>query len=96
MFVIIVCQVEDSQALERLQELHDAVYERACAWFENLKNRFRNQILQHFGAMPEQEANIQVHVKTKYSQFSQESGVQWQSCLSELTCILIMLSCWYS
>lgn len=52
-------KVEDSQALERLQELHDAVYERACAWFENLKNRFRNQILQHFGAMPEQEANIQ-------------------------------------
>ncbi|XP_033824155.1 LON peptidase N-terminal domain and ring finger 1, like [Periophthalmus magnuspinnatus] len=52
-------KVEDSGDLLRLQELHDAVYEQACVWFQNLKNRFRNQILQHFGAMPEQEANIQ-------------------------------------
>lgn len=52
-------KVEESGDLESLQELHDAVYAQACAWFQNLKNRFRNQILQHFGSMPEQEADIQ-------------------------------------
>uniref|UniRef100_A0A8C6WSG7 LON peptidase N-terminal domain and ring finger 1, like n=1 Tax=Neogobius melanostomus TaxID=47308 RepID=A0A8C6WSG7_9GOBI len=52
-------KVEESGDLESLQELHDAVYAQACAWFQNLKNRFRNQILQHFGTMPEQEADIQ-------------------------------------
>ncbi|XP_023274285.1 LON peptidase N-terminal domain and RING finger protein 1 [Seriola lalandi dorsalis] len=52
-------RVEDSDELERLQELHDAVYEQARVWFQNLKIRFHNQILQHFGPMPEQEADIQ-------------------------------------
>uniref|UniRef100_A0A3Q3MTC7 LON peptidase N-terminal domain and ring finger 1 n=1 Tax=Mastacembelus armatus TaxID=205130 RepID=A0A3Q3MTC7_9TELE len=52
-------KVEDSDELERLQELHDAVYEQARVWFQNLKIRFHNQILQHFGPMPEREADIQ-------------------------------------
>ncbi|XP_051239617.1 LON peptidase N-terminal domain and ring finger 1, like [Dicentrarchus labrax] len=52
-------RVEDRQELERLQELHDAVYEQARDWFQNLKIRFHNQILQHFGPMPEREADIQ-------------------------------------
>ncbi|XP_069023389.1 LON peptidase N-terminal domain and RING finger protein 1 [Embiotoca jacksoni] len=52
-------RVEDSDELERLQELHDAVYEQARVWFQNLKIRFHNQILQHFGPMPEREADIQ-------------------------------------
>ncbi|XP_072318947.1 LON peptidase N-terminal domain and RING finger protein 1 [Eucyclogobius newberryi] len=52
-------KVEDAGDLGRLQKLHDSVYEQACAWFQKLKHRFRTQILQHFGAMPEQEANIQ-------------------------------------
>ncbi|XP_040002024.1 LON peptidase N-terminal domain and ring finger 1, like [Xiphias gladius] len=52
-------RVEDSDELERLQDLHDAVYEQARVWFENLKIRFHNQILQHFGPMPEREADIQ-------------------------------------
>ncbi|KAM9857601.1 LON peptidase N-terminal domain and RING finger protein 1 [Aulostomus maculatus] len=52
-------RVEDSKELESLQELHDAVYEQACVWFQNLKIRFHNQILQHFGPMPEREADIQ-------------------------------------
>uniref|UniRef100_A0A665UUW4 LON peptidase N-terminal domain and ring finger 1, like n=1 Tax=Echeneis naucrates TaxID=173247 RepID=A0A665UUW4_ECHNA len=52
-------RVEDSDELESLQELHDAVYEQARVWFQNLKIRFHNQILQHFGPMPEQEADIQ-------------------------------------
>uniref|UniRef100_A0A3B4Z524 LON peptidase N-terminal domain and RING finger protein 1-like n=1 Tax=Stegastes partitus TaxID=144197 RepID=A0A3B4Z524_9TELE len=53
------CRVEDSDELERLQELHDAVYEQARVWFQNLKIRFHNQILQHFGPMPDREADIQ-------------------------------------
>ncbi|KAM4604339.1 LON peptidase N-terminal domain and RING finger protein 1 [Polymixia lowei] len=52
-------RVEDSEELFRLQELHDAVYEQARIWFQNLKIRFHNQILQHFGPMPEREADIQ-------------------------------------
>uniref|UniRef100_A0A3B4Z4Z3 LON peptidase N-terminal domain and RING finger protein 1-like n=1 Tax=Stegastes partitus TaxID=144197 RepID=A0A3B4Z4Z3_9TELE len=56
------CRVEDSDELERLQELHDAVYEQARVWFQNLKIRFHNQILQHFGPMPDREADIQVRL----------------------------------
>ncbi|XP_056136079.1 LON peptidase N-terminal domain and ring finger 1, like [Lampris incognitus] len=52
-------RVEDSEELVRLQELHDEVYEQARSWFQNLKIRFHNQILQHFGPMPEREADIQ-------------------------------------
>lgn len=52
-------KVEDNDELERLQQLHDAVYEQARVWFQNLKIRFHNQILQHFGPMPEREADIQ-------------------------------------
>lgn len=52
--------MEDREELEKLQELHDAVYEQAQVWFENLKIRFHNQILQHFGPMPEREPDIQV------------------------------------
>uniref|UniRef100_A0A3B4H9N9 LON peptidase N-terminal domain and ring finger 1 n=1 Tax=Pundamilia nyererei TaxID=303518 RepID=A0A3B4H9N9_9CICH len=52
-------RVEDSEELARLQELHDAVYEQARVWFQNLKIHFHNQILQHFGPMPEREADIQ-------------------------------------
>lgn len=52
-------RVAEAEELSKLQELHDAVYEQARAWFQNLKNRFRNQILQHFGPMPEREPDIQ-------------------------------------
>ncbi|KAK1885757.1 LON peptidase N-terminal domain and RING finger protein 1 [Dissostichus eleginoides] len=52
-------RVEDSEELEKLQELHDAVYEQARDWFQNLKIHFHDQILQHFGPMPEREADIQ-------------------------------------
>lgn len=53
-------QVNDEEELEKLQVLHDHVYDQARKWFQNLENRFRNQILQHFGPMPEREADIQV------------------------------------
>ncbi|KAG7485219.1 LON peptidase N-terminal domain and RING finger protein 1 [Solea senegalensis] len=52
-------RVENSDELERLQELHDAVYEQARVWFQNLKIHFHNQILQHFGPMPGREDDIQ-------------------------------------
>uniref|UniRef100_A0A3P8VKU3 LON peptidase N-terminal domain and ring finger 1 n=1 Tax=Cynoglossus semilaevis TaxID=244447 RepID=A0A3P8VKU3_CYNSE len=52
-------RVEDSNELKNLQTLHDAVYEQARVWFQNLEIRFHNQILQHFGAMPEREDDIQ-------------------------------------
>uniref|UniRef100_A0A8C7G6F5 LON peptidase N-terminal domain and ring finger 1 n=2 Tax=Oncorhynchus kisutch TaxID=8019 RepID=A0A8C7G6F5_ONCKI len=52
-------KVSDSEELTQLQQLHDAVYEQAHTWFQNLNNRFSHQILQHFGAMPEREPDIQ-------------------------------------
>ena len=61
--MIPVRQVEDSEELEKLQELHDAVYEQARNWFQNLKIHFHEQILQHFGPMPEREADIQVNIQ---------------------------------
>lgn len=56
-----VNQVNNEEELLNLQELHDQLYEQARTWFQNLKTRFRNQILQHFGPMPEREADIQVN-----------------------------------
>ncbi|XP_063075475.1 LON peptidase N-terminal domain and ring finger 1, like isoform X2 [Engraulis encrasicolus] len=52
-------KVNNEEELLNLQELHDQLYEQARTWFQNLKTRFRNQILQHFGPMPEREADIQ-------------------------------------
>ncbi|MED6234942.1 hypothetical protein ATANTOWER_009165 [Ataeniobius toweri] len=52
-------RVENREELEKLQELHDSVYGQAQVWFQNLKIRFHNQILQHFGPMPEREPDIQ-------------------------------------
>ncbi|XP_063776941.1 LON peptidase N-terminal domain and RING finger protein 1 isoform X2 [Pseudophryne corroboree] len=52
-------QVEEEE-LQQLRGLHDAVYAQACRWFQNLRYKFRSQILYHFGSMPEREDNIQV------------------------------------
>ncbi|XP_035377689.1 LON peptidase N-terminal domain and ring finger 1, like isoform X1 [Electrophorus electricus] len=52
-------RVVDEGELARLQELYDQVYSQARVWFHTLENRFRNQILQHFGPMPEREDDIQ-------------------------------------
>ncbi|XP_073501538.1 LON peptidase N-terminal domain and RING finger protein 1 [Phyllobates terribilis] len=48
------------EELQQLGELHDVVYAQACHWFQNLRYRFRSQILHHFGSMPAREDNIQV------------------------------------
>lgn len=54
------------KVLGKLIDLHDEVYVQACSWFQNLKSRFRCQILQHFGPMPKRDENIQVlHVGCK-------------------------------
>uniref|UniRef100_UPI00398F8BB2 LON peptidase N-terminal domain and RING finger protein 1 isoform X2 n=1 Tax=Pristiophorus japonicus TaxID=55135 RepID=UPI00398F8BB2 len=47
------------EELAKLMDLHDKVYAQACNWFQNLKSRFHSQILQHFGPMPERDADIQ-------------------------------------
>ncbi|CAL8332552.1 unnamed protein product [Lota lota] len=52
-------RVEEGEEQARLQQLHDSVYNQAVRWFQNLKVRFHNQILQHFGPMPAREADIQ-------------------------------------
>ncbi|XP_062991252.1 LON peptidase N-terminal domain and RING finger protein 1 [Elgaria multicarinata webbii] len=52
-------KVQNEGEMKKLGELHDFVYNQACSWFQSLRNRFRSQILQHFGPMPEREENIQ-------------------------------------
>uniref|UniRef100_A0A8C8RK83 LON peptidase N-terminal domain and ring finger 1 n=1 Tax=Pelusios castaneus TaxID=367368 RepID=A0A8C8RK83_9SAUR len=52
-------KVADEEELKKLRELHDVVYSQACGWFQSLRNKFRSQILQHFGPMPEREENLQ-------------------------------------
>uniref|UniRef100_A0A672U9Z0 LON peptidase N-terminal domain and ring finger 1 n=1 Tax=Strigops habroptila TaxID=2489341 RepID=A0A672U9Z0_STRHB len=52
-------KVADEDELKKLRELHNFVYNQACSWFQNLRNKFRTQILQHFGPMPDREENIQ-------------------------------------
>ncbi|OCT96867.1 LON peptidase N-terminal domain and RING finger protein 1 [Xenopus laevis] len=47
------------EEFQQLKELHDAVHAQARCWFQNLRNRFRSQILHHFGAMPGTEQDIQ-------------------------------------
>lgn len=59
--------MEDGDELKRLQKLHDAVYDQARVWFQSLKIHFHNQILQHFGPMPEREADIQVNLQSSLS-----------------------------
>ncbi|NXG45167.1 LONF1 protein, partial [Psilopogon haemacephalus] len=52
-------KVADEEELKKLRELHNLVYNQACSWFQNLRNKFRTQILQHFGPMPDREEDIQ-------------------------------------
>ncbi|XP_078254368.1 LON peptidase N-terminal domain and RING finger protein 1-like [Rhinoraja longicauda] len=47
------------KVLGKLIDLHEEVYVQACNWFQNLKSRFRSQILQHFGPMPKRDEDIQ-------------------------------------
>ncbi|XP_053057572.1 LON peptidase N-terminal domain and RING finger protein 3 isoform X4 [Acinonyx jubatus] len=43
-----------------LMGLHNCVYEQASSWFHSLKTSLKNRILNHFGPMPEKDADPQV------------------------------------
>lgn len=59
-YKLLCFQAEDEEEVQSLRQLHDLVYSQACSWFQNLRDRFRSQILQHFGSMPGREENLQV------------------------------------
>nr|XP_017819586.3 LON peptidase N-terminal domain and RING finger protein 2 [Callithrix jacchus] len=44
---------------EELAALHDSVHQQAVSWFASLQDRMREQILSHFGVMPEREPEPQ-------------------------------------
>ncbi|XP_004685987.1 PREDICTED: LON peptidase N-terminal domain and RING finger protein 3 [Condylura cristata] len=44
-----------------LMGLHDCVYEQASSWFHSLKSSLKNRILNHFGPMPEKDADPQMN-----------------------------------
>ncbi|XP_029113834.1 LON peptidase N-terminal domain and RING finger protein 2 [Scleropages formosus] len=57
----------EGEELVELLKLHDSVYERATAWFTSLKDNMRNQILSHFGDLPNKDPDPQ----------SSSSGPAW-------------------
>lgn len=44
-----------------LMGLHNCVYEQASSWFHSLKSSMKNRILNHFGPMPEKDADPQMN-----------------------------------
>uniref|UniRef100_A0A4W5MZG4 Si:ch1073-440b2.1 n=1 Tax=Hucho hucho TaxID=62062 RepID=A0A4W5MZG4_9TELE len=52
-------QKVDGEELAELQKLHDCVYEQASTWFTSLKDNMKNQIVSHFGQLPEKDCDIQ-------------------------------------
>lgn len=53
-------QKVDGEELVELQKLHDCVYEQARTWFTSLKDNMKNQIVSHFGQLPEKDCDLQV------------------------------------
>lgn len=53
-------QVQGEDCAE-LMGLHNCVYEQASSWFHSLKPSLKNRILNHFGPMPEKDADPQVY-----------------------------------
>lgn len=53
-------QVQGEDCAE-LMGLHNCVYEQASSWFHSLKSSLKNRILNHFGPMPEKDADPQVY-----------------------------------
>lgn len=51
--------------LERLQHLHDSVYQQTQDWYQRLGSRTREQIDRQYGTLPEKEENIQVWAQTE-------------------------------
>uniref|UniRef100_A0A8K9V7L7 LON peptidase N-terminal domain and RING finger protein 2 n=1 Tax=Oncorhynchus mykiss TaxID=8022 RepID=A0A8K9V7L7_ONCMY len=52
-------QKVEGEELAELQKLHDCVYEQASTWFTSLKDNMKNQIVSHFGQLPEKDPDIQ-------------------------------------
>ncbi|XP_029596532.1 LON peptidase N-terminal domain and RING finger protein 2 [Salmo trutta] len=52
-------QKVDGEELVELQKLHDCVYEQARTWFTSLKDNMKNQIVSHFGQLPEKDCDLQ-------------------------------------
>nr|XP_029521185.1 LON peptidase N-terminal domain and RING finger protein 2-like [Oncorhynchus nerka] len=52
-------QKVEGEELAELQKLHDCVYEQASTWFTSLKDNMKNQIVSHFGQLPEKYCDIQ-------------------------------------
>ncbi|XP_043752056.1 LON peptidase N-terminal domain and RING finger protein 3 isoform X3 [Cervus elaphus] len=44
-----------------LMGLHNCVYQQASSWFHSLKTSLQNRILNHFGPMPEKDADPQIN-----------------------------------
>ncbi|XP_063102391.1 LON peptidase N-terminal domain and RING finger protein 3 isoform X5 [Cavia porcellus] len=44
-----------------LMGLHNCVYEQASSWFHSLKSSLKTRILNHFGPMPEKDADPQIN-----------------------------------
>ncbi|XP_005336440.2 LON peptidase N-terminal domain and RING finger protein 2 [Ictidomys tridecemlineatus] len=44
---------------EELAALHDSVYQQSVSWFESLQDHMKEQILSHFGLMPDREPEPQ-------------------------------------
>ncbi|XP_046529304.1 LON peptidase N-terminal domain and RING finger protein 3 isoform X5 [Equus quagga] len=44
-----------------LMGLHNCVYEQAASWFHSLKSSLKSRILNHFGPMPEKDADPQMN-----------------------------------
>ncbi|XP_054436299.1 LON peptidase N-terminal domain and RING finger protein 3 isoform X3 [Pteronotus mesoamericanus] len=52
-------QKVQGQDCAELMGLHNCVYEQASSWFHSLKSSLKNRILNHFGPMPEKDADPQ-------------------------------------
>ncbi|XP_044119604.1 LON peptidase N-terminal domain and RING finger protein 2 isoform X2 [Neovison vison] len=49
----------EGPAYEELTSLHDSVYQQSVSWFTSLQDHMKEQILSHFGLMPDREAEPQ-------------------------------------
>jgi hypothetical protein len=57
--VFFLDQVEGPE-YEELTALHDSVYQQSVSWFTSLQDHMKEQILSHFGLMPDREPEPQV------------------------------------
>lgn len=80
--------------LERLQHLHDSVYQQTQDWYQRLGSRTREQIDRQYGTLPEKEENIQVRALTETFNTTKtyDSVQDSDSCCPLLTILCFCLS----